>query len=420
MSLRSRRTRPRKLSPLPAPLPTRPARPDTGTASSDAVNGRAEIAVLGIRGIPANYGGLETCAEHTTAHWARHGLQVLVYCRSSHYEEHATALGGVQLKYTPSLRLTSLDTLSHTLFSILDLIRTERRVKLVHLYNTGNAIFLPLLKLAGKRVIVSGDGLEWKREKWGTAARLIHRLGERMAVRYADRVVVDNEEIRKYYAERYGKQAHLIAYGAERLERDDALSAGFLQRHQLEAKKYFIFVGRLVPEKGVHHLIDAYERLNTALPLVIIGDDTTRTAYRDSLLARRGERVRFLGFIYGEEYQQLLVNALMYVSASNLEGTSPSLLAAMGARVCCLVNGIEENRASTGLSVPLFRKNDYEDLRRLWQGLLDEPALMDAAADSGYEHVLQNYQWSTIAEKYLGLFKELSPLGRDPVLEKPG
>jgi glycosyltransferase involved in cell wall biosynthesis len=368
---------------------------------------RAALAVIGIRGIPANYGGLETCAEQTTAYWSKEGLRVLVYCRKSHYDDHPAALGSIQLKHTASLSFKNFDTLSHTFISILDLLTTEPQVEVVHLYNTGNAIFVPLFKLFGKKVMVSGDGLEWKREKWGLAARLCHKLGEHMAVRFADEIIVDNAEVQKYYSREYGRESHLIAYGARKIDRNELLSADILARHGLDAGKYFIFVGRLVPEKGVHHLIDAYLRLETDMPLVIVGDDVTRSAYRDQLLARRSDRIRFLGFIYGDEYEQLLVNAFMYVSASKLEGTSPSLLAAMSARVCCLVNGIEENRASTAGAVPLFRKNDFEDLRCRWQGFIDEPELAAAAADRGYAHVAEHYQWDAIAGKYLSLIEGL-------------
>jgi glycosyltransferase involved in cell wall biosynthesis len=399
--VRTRHAGPQKLTRIPAPLRTR-SRPATGSKGA-----RAALAVIGIRGIPANYGGLETCAEQTTASWSKQGIRVLVYCRKNHYHEHAPALGSIQLKHTVSLSFKNFDTLSHTFISILDLLRTERQVEVVHLYNTGNGVFLPLLKLFGKKVMVSGDGLEWKREKWGLAARLCHKLGERMAVWFADEIVVDNVEVQKYYSLKYGRESHLIAYGAKKIERNAVRSADILARHGLEAKKYFIFVGRLVPEKGVHHLIDAYMRLETEMPLVIVGDDVTRSAYRDQLLARRSDRVRFLGFIYGDEYEQLLANAFMYVSASKLEGTSPSLLAAMRAPVCCLVNGIEENRASTAGAVPLFRKNDFDDLRRRWQRFIDEPELAAAATDRGYDYVAKHYRWNAIAQKYLSLIGQL-------------
>lgn len=367
----------------------------------------SHVAVIGIRGIPASYGGLETCAEHTTEYWSRHRLEVLVYCRKGHYGDQPPAWGSVRLKYTASVPCASLDTLSHTLVSIVDLLTTERHIKLVHLYNTGNAIFLPLLKLFGKTVVMSGDGLEWKREKWGFMARFAHKVGERMAVIFADRIVVDNEEVRKYYLRKYSAKTALIAYGAKILHRNPVRSAEILKMHGLEARGYFLFVGRLVPEKCVLELIEAYGQLDTACPLVIIGDDVNKSAYREEIFRRSSERVRCLGFVYGEEYEQLLVNAAIYVSASKLEGTSPSLLSAMGACVCTLVNGIEENQASTGGASCMFEMNDFADLRAKWQQLIDDSVLAARFAEKGYRHVLENYQWDAISERYLGVFDEV-------------
>jgi glycosyltransferase involved in cell wall biosynthesis len=367
----------------------------------------SHVAVIGIRGVPASYGGLETCAEYTTTYWSRGRMSVLVYCRKRHYAERPENLGDVRLKYTPSVRCASLDTLSHTFFSIVDLLVNERHIKLVHLYNTGNAIFLPLLKLFGKKIVMSGDGLEWKREKWGFAARIAHKIGERMAVYFADEIVVDNDEVRKYYLQKYSARTSLIPYGAKLLERDPARSAEVLAKHGLTARRYFIFVGRLVPEKCVHELIEAYNLLETDFPLVIIGDDVNRTAYRDQVFSRQSDRIRCLGFVYGEEYEQLLVNAAVYVSASKLEGTSPSLLAAMGARVCALVNGIEENEATTGGAACMFEKNDFESLRSRWQALVDNPEEAAAFAEKGYRHVVEDYQWDAISERYLDLFSQI-------------
>ena len=368
----------------------------------------SEIAVLGIRGLPASYGGFETCAEQVTRIWADKGHSVLVYCRDQHYPSKIERVGGVRLKYTRSIKSKCLGTLTHTLFSVLDLLLHERKVRVVHLYNTGNGIFAPLLRLFGKRLIVSGDGIEWKREKWGTLAKLVHKIGERMAMMFADRVVVDNEEVRKFYATRYGYDPTLISYGAKPIRCESVRAREILAKYGLETKKYFLFVGRLVPEKGVQELVQAYKRINTAYPLVIIGDSASNSAYRNELLRHQSDKIRFLGFLYGEDYEQLLVNALLYVSASRLEGTSPSLLAAMGARVCSLVNGIDENCATAGGAALMFAKNDYEELRQRWQQLIDTPALIEEWAEKGQRHAADHYRWDAVANKYLSIFRQVT------------
>ena len=383
--------------------------------STPALQG--EIAVLGIRGLPANYGGLETCAEQVTRIWAEQGHPVLVYCRRHRYPVKIKRIGGVRLKYTRSIQSMCLGTLSHTFVSVLDLLMFERNVRVVHLYNTGNGIFAPLLKLFGKRLIISGDGLEWKREKWGSLAKLVHRIGERMAMMFADRVVVDNEVVKKYYANQYGYDPALISYGAKPIRCESSRAREILTRYGLEAKKYFLFVGRLVPEKGVHELVQAYKKINTEYPLVIIGDDANNTPYRNELLRHQSDRIRFLGFLYGEDYEQLLTNSLLYVSASRLEGTSPSLLAAMGARVCSLVNGIEENHATADGAVLMFDKDNYEHLRQRWQQLVDEPGLIEEWAEKGQRRAVDRYRWDAVANEYLSIFSPSTE--RREVVAKP-
>ncbi len=368
---------------------------------------RKAIAVIGIRGLPANYGGLETCAEEVTRRWVADGHDVLVYCRSNRYTEQPASIDGVRLAYTPSVNSKSLDTITHTLFSILHLIFTGRRYRYVHLYNTGNSIFMPLLKLAGKKVILSGDGIEWRREKWGALAKQVHKLGEKFAVRFADRIIVDNREVERYYTDNFGIPTALIAYGANDIEPDAALTAELMRKHGLEPGRYFLFVGRLAPEKGVHNLIAAYKRLNTDFPLVIIGDDPAGGDYRDSLFAEASDTIRFLGFVYDTDYEQLLVNAYMYVSASALEGTSPSLVSAMGAGVCSLVNGIDENIATVHGAAFTYDRDDTAALVALWQELIDDPAKVRDMAQAGRRCVEQHYRWDAIARQYLDVMDAL-------------
>jgi glycosyltransferase involved in cell wall biosynthesis len=365
------------------------------------------IAVIGIRGLPANYGGLETCANEVCRRWAAEGHDVLIYCRSSRYDERIPEYHGIKLRYVPSITHPSLDTISHTFLCILDLIVNRREYKSIHLYNTGNAILVPLLKLFGRFVVLSGDGIEWKREKWGRLAKFVHKTGEVMASRFVDYIVVDNAEVGAYYRERHGVDTVQIAYGANRLKADPALTDKLMAEHGLEPGRYFLFVGRFVPEKGVDKLIEAYQRLDTDMPLVLIGDDDPNSEYRNAVFSKASDDIRLLGFVYAEAYEQLLVNAYMYVSASSLEGTSPSLLAAMGAEVCCLVNGIPENRATVKGTIETYAENDNDDLVRLWQGYIDSPEKARECAAAGLRCVEDYYSWDSVARDYLELFPEV-------------
>ena len=364
-----------------------------------------KIAVLGTRGIPANYGGFETCAEQTSRRWAASGHEVLVYAHRHRYEHRPRIVNGVEVRYIRSLRRFGLGTPTAGLLAVLDLILRRRSYRHVHLYNTGNAFLLPLLRLFGFRVAISVDGIEWLRDKWGVVQKWAHQLGARLAVKFADKVVADNKSVADYYAEHFACSTATIAYGAQPIARSEDADE-ILSRFGLEADQYCIFVGRMVPEKGVQELVDAFHRLNTSLRLVIVGDDAP-TAYRNAIWARQSDKLRLVGYQYGHVYEQLLVNAKMYVSASRLEGTSPSLLSAMSAGVCCLVNGIPENRNTTDGSVALYRQNDIDDLVRMWQGLLDDPALLERVAVSGQTHQRRFYDWDGIANEYLALFHDL-------------
>ncbi|WP_166960005.1 glycosyltransferase [Yeosuana marina] len=366
------------------------------------------IAVLGIRGLPANYGGFETCAEHTTKHWVAIGHDVLVYCRKSHYENQLEAVSGVKLTYVGSIPIKGIETLSHTFFSIINLIFFHSEYRYIHLYNSGNGIFIPFLKLFGKKVIISVDGIEWKREKWGFIAKFFHKLGANLAVKFSNKIITDNQEVYNFYKEKFGIESEIIEYGAKFIYKNE-FSGEFLNKYNLKRQEYYIFIGRLVPEKGVHHLIDAYLKLKTNKPLVIIGDDTTETSYRNDLF-KKGEanyNIIMTGFLYNNEYEELLSNSYLYISASELEGTSPSLLAAMGAKVCTLVNGIDENLQTINSSGIAFDKLNYQDLLKKWEYCENNPSYVYEMANKGYNHVKANYQWEGISKKYLKLFKYL-------------
>lgn len=366
-----------------------------------------QIAIIGTRGLPANYGGFETCVDHTAREWASQGHQVLVYCRENHYKNQVANYHGVVLRYTKSIPLKGIDTLSNTLISILDLIIFKRSYTIVHLYNSGNGIFIPLLRLFGKKVYVSVDGVEWKREKWGLIPKMIHKLGAYMCVKFSNKVIVDNREVFDVYMNKFSIQTTIIEYGAKFIKNSE-FSGDTLSKFNLISKDYFLFVGRFVPEKGVHKLIETYLKLKTNKPLVIIGGDTSSTDYTDKIemYSEKNENIIVTGFLYNEAYEELLSNAYLYVSASELEGTSPSLLAALGAKVCTLVNGIKENIQTLRGSGYVFKENDLNDLLKLWQNCEDDPSFVSATATKGYEFAKQNYTWKNISKKYLEMFQE--------------
>ena len=366
-------------------------------------NKKKKVAIIGIRGIPANYGGFETCAEETAVRLAK-TFQVYVFCRKhiSNYKDHLYKK--VHLLKLPSIKCKSLDTISHTFICSLYLL-FKPDIRIIHLYNTGNAVFIPLLRLFRKKVIVSVDGLEWKRLKWGCLARKHYRVSESICAKFANRIIADSRVIQKYYLDKFGVSAEYIPYGAD-INNDVDIS--ILEKYKIKPREYLLFVGRLVPEKGVHNLIWAYNQLAHDKPLVIIGNDPVYRDYIRDLKNMACRNVLFLGFKYGKEYRTLNKYPYLYVTASRLEGTSPALVTAMGAGNCVLVNGIPENMETVGEAGFFSQENNDEDLRIKLQMLLDTPQLVEEYRQKAAQHVQSVYNWDVIANQYSDLMIALS------------
>lgn len=368
-----------------------------------------KIAVIGIRGLPDKYSGFETCAANTTSYWGKNA-KVLVYCRKALYSKRPTHNEhGIKLKYLPCLRLKSFETLTHTFLCCLSLIFFNRSYRVVHLYNCANGVFIPLLRLFGFRTFISVDGIEWKRKKWSFLGRGVFKLGAYFSVKFSNAVVTDNKVVYDFYMKKYNVQTHLIAYGAkgvyQNLEQEDEL----LQTYGLENKNYFIFIGRFVPEKGVLNLIESYLKTHLDKPLVIVGDDTSKSEYRNQIFDTysNNPRIKLVGYLYGHKYEMLLKNALMYVSASELEGTSPSLLMAMKAEVPCLVNGIAENIATAGNSIFYFNKNNFKDLSHKFESLSKDKKGLAQSTKKALSLINAKYNWEVISKEYYDLFENL-------------
>lgn len=357
------------------------------------------IGIVGIRGIPANYGGFETCAEQTALRFAREH-EVSVFCRRHNATVRDATYRGVRLVTLRSINRKHLDTPSHTLAATLYLLRRPS-IRVVHLYNTANAIFVPLLRLGGKKVVVSVDGLEWKRAKWRIGGKPYYRFAEWLCARFAHRIVADSTVIQRYYRERWGVEADYIPYGCPAPGRG---GEELVQAYGLRPGGYLLFVGRLVPEKGVHRLLQAFQALRTDMPLVVVGDDDKHAAYVTALKRSADERVRFLGFVYGPGYEALNRHAYLYVTASEVEGTSPALLSAMAAARCVVVNGTEENRETIGDAGFACRENDVADLRDTLQRLVDRPELVREYGERARAHALARYDWDLVAGRYLEVF----------------
>jgi glycosyltransferase involved in cell wall biosynthesis len=351
------------------------------------------VSVLGTRGVPANYSGLETAVERIGERLAREGHEISVYCRSHNVTIEADTYKGMRLIKLPSINTKYLDTLSHTFLSLLHVF--VRKPDLVHLYGVGNSVFLIPLRLLRRPLVISVDALDWQRKKWNRFAAFCLRSSAGLAVRFSDQYIVDSQEVAKYYIERYSKRPVYIAYGADMP--DSAQGEGSVEEFGLQARNYILFVGRLVPEKGVHHLIKAFEMLDTDLQLAIVGDNPHNKTYVQSLRATQDPRIRFLGFVYGDGYQRLCSNAYLYVQPSDVEGTSPALLGAMGFGNCVLVSDIPENLETIDDAGFPFERSNPLSLKEQLERLVDQPQLVEEFGRKAKARVESVYSWDKIA-----------------------
>jgi glycosyltransferase involved in cell wall biosynthesis len=231
------------------------------------------------------------------------------------------------------------------------------------------------------------------------------RVSEQFAIWWSDEYVVDSRVVVDYYQVRFRREPIYIPYGAN--VPDIAQPDDRVREFGIKPGKYILFVGRLVPEKGVHHLVRAFEKVQADMNLVIVGDNVHDREYVNMLKNTRDPRIRFLGFVYGEAYKQLNSHAYIYVQPSELEGTSPALLSAMGFGNCVLVSDIPENCETIGDAGLTFRRNDEADLALRLQELVDDPELVLQFKRFAQERVAKHYNWDKITDAYERLFYQL-------------
>ena len=369
---------------------------------------RLRIAMLGTRGVPASYSGFETCVEELGARLGARGHDVTVYCRVPHISYAATAYRGMRLVKLPTIRSKHLDTIAHTFLSSLHALGMRYDIALY--FNVGNSPVTWIPRVAGQRVVLNVDGLDWKRKKWGWLARRFIRSCEGWATRFPHRVVTDSRRVQQYYHDRYGATAAYIAYGAEPVS---APPGPHLARYGLRPHRYVLFVGRLVPENCAHHLVGAFDGLPTDIMCVIVGDAPYSAAYIRSLRATTDPRVIFTGYLFGEGYRELLSSAYCFVEASEVGGTHPALLEAMGAGTCAVVNDTPENLETIGdAGFSYHGEVGAAGLRAVLERLLKDPGLVTEGGRRGRDRVGTHYSWNGVTDAYERLFSELLVPGR--------
>lgn len=361
------------------------------------------IAILGTRGVPASYGGFETFAEQLSIRLAARGHQVTVYCRSHYVSPRQLEYRGVRLKVLPTLRHKYTDTVIHTFLSALHAAPLRFDVALI--CNAANAPFAPLLRIAGTPVVLNVDGLEHKRRKWGWLGRTYYLLAERLATRLPTEVVTDARVIQNYYLARYGAQSTMIAYGAD-VERR-ANRAGIAE-WGVEPDGYVLYVSRLEPENNAAMVVEAFQKVRTRKKLLVVGDAPYARDYIEHVKRAAGNdpRIIFTGFVFGEAYRALQQNAAVYVHATEVGGTHPALLEAMGYGNCVLTLATPENIETVGNAGLTYANK--EELTTKLQNVLDDKRMTVAFREKAQQRILARYTWEQVVDEYESMFARLA------------
>ncbi len=361
------------------------------------------IAILGTRGIPASYGGFETFAEQLSTRLAARGHEVTVYCRSHYVSPRQLEYRGVRLKVLPTLRHKYFDTIVHTFLSALHAAGARYDAALI--CNAANAPFIPFLRIVGTPVAINVDGLEHKRKKWNWLARRYYLLAERLATQLPNETVTDARVIQDYYRVHYNKQTTMIAYGAE-VERSPDRAA--VKQWGVEPNRYVLYVSRLEPENNAHLVIEAFKKVRTSHKLVIVGDAPYAEEYINELraAARRDWRIIFTSFVFGDAYRALQQNAYCYVHATEVGGTHPALLEAMGYGNCVLTLATPENLEAVGeAGIPY---TDADDLATQLQRVLRDGSLVNAYRQRAQRRVREHYDWEHVVDRYEAMLAGLA------------
>lgn len=366
------------------------------------------IAMLGQKRL-SREGGVEIVVKELSSRLVEKGCRVTCYNRSGKIKTNENAeiinntIDGITIKTVPTFDKKGLAAVSSSFFA--SLFSAFGKYDIVHIHAEGPAFFCWLPKLLGKKVIVTIHGLDWQREKWksGFASKYI-KTGEKNAVKYADEIIVLSSNVKKYFEKEYNRFTHFIPNGVNEPELIDAKI--ILDKYKLTKDSYILFLGRIVPEKGLRYLIEAFKTVNTTKKLVIAGGSSDTDAFFEELkqMAKDDERIIFTGFVQGRELEELYSNAYIYTLPSDLEGMPLSLLEAMSYGNCCLVSDIPECTEVVEDNALIFKKSDIRDLQRKLQDACNCPEKVLTIKNESAKFICKKYNWDDVVDKTMKLY----------------
>ncbi|HEY0432810.1 MAG TPA: glycosyltransferase family 4 protein [Chitinophagaceae bacterium] len=362
----------------------------------------------GFRSIPPKAGGAgaDKFAVELYPRIARKGYSILAYCRIYPGDESAKKQDdyqGVRLKYFKTVNKAGFDSFFHSFMATFDVIM-HNRADVVHLQSGANSIWSIFLRLAGKRVIVSQFAMDWKRDKWPWYGKLFYRFSNYLTAYLPNKVVFDNVFTQEYFEKKFHKKYAFIPYGSEVPE--VTKPSEVLAKLGLTPGGYFLFVGRFIPDKGLHLLVEAFEKLDTTKKLVMVGGDPNPGSYESAIRSTQDKRIVFPGFVYGDDTNTLMKNAYAYVQPSLIEGLSPVILTVMGLGTPLICSDIRENVFIVGNNAAVFKSGDALDLLAKLRESLASYEPLKEKAELGKKDVQTRFNWEAVSDQYIELFKK--------------
>lgn len=371
---------------------------------------KLNIAMLGHKRIPSREGGIEIVVEELSTRMVKEGHSVTCYNRSGHHVSGKEFDGGsleeyrgVKLKSVFTINRKGLAAMTSSFFAAI--CTAFGKYDVVHFHAEGPCAMLWFPKLFGKRCIATIHGIDWQRAKWGGFASKYIKFGEKVAAKYADEIIVLSEGVQKYFMGTYGRNTVFIPNGVNRpILRDPQM---IKDKYGLEKDEYILFLGRLVPEKGITYLIEAFKRITTDKRLVIAGGSSDTDTFMQELkqLAEGDNRIVFTGFVQGQILEELYSNAYVYTLPSDLEGMPLSLLEAMSYGNCCLTSDIAECAEVVEDKAILFKKSDIDDLKEKMQYACDNPDAVKKLKGRAADFICSKYNWDDVVEQTLKLYQ---------------
>lgn len=368
------------------------------------------IAMLGQKRIPSREGGVEVVVEELATRMVKNGNNVTCYNRRGHHvsgkEYDARKIKeykGIRIKTVPTINCRGLAAMSSSVFAAIR--AAFGKYDVVHFHAEGPCAMLWLPKLFGKRCIATIHGLDHMRAKWGKLASTYIMLGEKCAAKHADEIIVLSKGVKDYFKETYNRDTVYIPNGVNRPEIKGTNEIE--EKWGLKKDSYILYLGRLVPEKGIKYLVEAFKDVKTDKKLVIAGGSSDTDEFSNELKEMAGddERIIFTGFVQGEPLDELYGNAYIYTLPSDLEGMPLSLLEAMSYGNCCLVSDIEECTSVVEDRAIVFEKSNVEDLRKKLQEACDDNEIVENYKKNVADFICEKYSWDDVVEKTMELYR---------------